>query len=185
MHVLIVEDDAVMRRMLEAQLSRLGHQVEAAPGGAEAWGVLAALHYPLVVCDWMMPGMDGLELCRRIRARTDERYTYVILLTSLTGKERYLEAMAAGADDFVTKPPDIEELAARIRVAERVLGLQTRVRNLEELLPICSYCKRIRDERDRWNPVEEYLSEHTDRRLTHGVCPDCYETRLKPYVEDG
>ena len=91
--------------------------------------------------------------------------------------------MAAGADDFVTKPLDRAELHARLRVAERVLGLQQEVKQLEGLLPICSYCKRIRDEGDRWSQVEEYVSRRTEAQFTHGICPECYDRRVLPQIE--
>jgi DNA-binding response OmpR family regulator len=182
-NVLIVEDDPVTRRILASQVSGLGHSVDVAAGGEEAWELLGGVRYPLLICDWMLPGMTGLELCRRIRARDTESYTYIILLTSLSGKERYLEAMEAGVDDFITKPPDIEQLGARIRVGERILGLERQVRNLEGLLPICSYCKRIRGESDRWEPIERYLSQRTESRLSHGICPTCYELHVRPQLD--
>ena len=184
MNVLIVEDDPVTSRILASQVEGLGHRVDVAGGAEEAWTMLGGVRYPLLVCDWMLPGMSGLDLCRRIRGRDREQYTYFILLTSLSGKERYLEAMDAGVDDFITKPPDIEQLGARIRVGERILGLERQVRNLEGLLPICSYCKKIRDEGDRWEPIERYLSVRTDSRLSHGICPTCYEEHVRPQLDE-
>ena len=187
MHVLIVDDDVITQHLLAAQVTTLGHDVEVADNGTEAWDLLAGVAYPLLLCDWMMPGMSGLELCRKIRARQAHRdvssYTYLILLTSLSGRERYLEAMEAGVDDFVTKPPDLEALGARIRVAERILGLERHVRSLEGLLPICSHCKKIRDESEHWRPIEDYLSEQTESRLTHGICPDCLELYVDPQLD--
>jgi DNA-binding response OmpR family regulator len=107
-----------------------------------------------------------------------------MLLTALSGRANYLEGMDAGADDFVTKPFERHELHARLRVAERVLGLHRTVRQLEGLLPICSYCKRIRDEQESWSQVEEYVSRRTEAQFTHGICPDCYEHHLKPQLEN-
>jgi DNA-binding response OmpR family regulator len=92
-----------------------------------------------------MPEVDGPELCRRLRARATDRYSYFLLITATGGKQRYLEGMEAGADDFITKPIDIDELRARLKAAERILGLRKHVQQLEGLLPICAYCKRIRD----------------------------------------
>ncbi len=183
MRVLAVEDDPVSRRILTVVLERLGHEVLAANNGLEAWERFQAEPVDAVITDWMMPEVDGLELTRRIRAHTKDRYTYVLLLTALTGRDRYLDGMMAGADDFVSKPVDREELHARLRVAERILGLQREVRQLEGLLPICSYCKKIRDEEQHWSQVEEYVSRRTEAQFSHGVCPDCYDRVLKPQLE--
>ncbi len=183
MMILIAEDDLVARRVLSATLRKLGHEVVSAEDGEEAFAAYAREPFAIVVTDWMMPRLDGLGLCRRIRAEPAPRYTYIIMLTALKGKDRYLEGMNAGADDFVTKPFDRDELQARLRVAARVLGLQAEVKQLEGLLPICSYCKRIRDERNDWSQVEQYLARRTEATFTHGVCPDCFETRLKPQLD--
>ncbi|MBI4641265.1 MAG: response regulator, partial [Candidatus Tectomicrobia bacterium] len=87
------------------------------------------------------------------------------------------------ADDFITKPFDEDQLAARLRVAERILGLQEEVKQLEGLLPICSYCKKIRDESDTWVQIEHYIATRTDAFFSHGICPECLETRVKPELE--
>jgi DNA-binding response OmpR family regulator len=128
----------------------------------------------IVVSDWVMPDIDGLELCRRVRARKDAPYVYFILLT---GKRispgDYAEAMNEGVDDFLTKPLDIDALRTRLRVAERIVQLTERVRTLEGILPMCAYCRRIRDERGRYQGLEEYVSDKTPAQFSHGVCPDC------------
>jgi DNA-binding response OmpR family regulator len=183
LHVLIAEDDVDTLRLLEALVERLGHEVFTAADGAEAWSLLEGFYIPLVISDWLMPGMSGPELCSCIRRRRDAKYTYVILLTAVEGRERYLEAMESGVDDFLNKPPDFDQLTARIRVAERILGLERQVKDLEMLLPICTYCKQIRDEGSGWVPIERYLSERTETRLSHGICPDCYELRVKPQLD--
>ncbi len=179
MKVLVVEDDPVTRRVLSAVLEQLGHAVGLAADGVAGWEQLQLEPSEVVITDWMMPRMDGLELTRKIRSAPRERYTYIIMLTVLTGRDRYLDGMEAGADDFLSKPLDRDELHARLRVAERVLGLQTSLRQLEGLLPICAYCKKIRDQTE-WCPVEEYVSRKTDATFSHGVCPDCYERHLQP-----
>ena len=128
MKILIAEDDTTSRLVLAATLKKMGHEVTAAHNGQQAWAMLEQEHFPLVISDWMMPDMDGLELCRRIRARHQMTYTYIILLTALGGKTNYLDAMDAGADDFITKPFDADQLAARLRVAERILDLHETLR---------------------------------------------------------
>lgn len=178
-----MDDDPVARRILTAMLVGLGHEAVPATDGAEAWERFQADPLDIVITDWMMPKIDGIELTRRIRAMPKARYTYVLLLTALEGRARYLDGMDAGADDFITKPVHQEELHARLRVAERVLGLQREVHQLQGLLPICSYCKRIRDEADAWSQVEEYVSRRTEAQFSHGICPTCYDQHLKPQLE--
>ncbi len=131
MRILIAEDDTTSRVILDEILTRLGHEVVAVTNGQEAWATFNQAHVSLVISDWMMPDLDGVELCRRIRAENHAKYTYIILLTALEGKASYLEAMEAGADDFATKPLDADQLHARLRVAERILGLQRDLVQLE------------------------------------------------------
>jgi phosphoserine phosphatase RsbU/P len=178
--ILIADDEAVARLRLRETLTQLDHEVIEARDGKDAWERFQQESPPLVIADWMMPYVNGLELCRMIRAEHRPRYTYIIMLTALGGRGSYLEGMNAGADDFITKPFDQDELKARLRVAERILSLQAEVRQLEGLLPICSYCKRIRDEKDSWMRVESYLSKQTDAVLSHSICPSCYENHVIP-----
>ncbi|HUJ70955.1 MAG TPA: response regulator [Verrucomicrobiae bacterium] len=183
MNVLVVEDDEVSRRILRRSLSRLGYTVSQASDGAEAWALLQRESIRIVVSDWTMPQMDGLALCRLVRERTDGNYTYFILLTGHQGDEDYREAMAAGADDFLTKPVDREELQIRLLVARRILKFTTQVRQLKTLLPICIYCKKIRDDHDYWEKMETYIHEHTGTDFSHSICPDCYEKVALPEME--
>jgi CheY-like chemotaxis protein len=177
MKILIADDDATSRLVLEATLKSLGHNVITTTSGDEAWDAFQHEHFPVLISDWLMPGMDGLELCRLIRQTERDTYTYIILLTVLEGKQQFLEAMEAGADDFITKPLDEELLAARLHVAERILGLRRHVNQLEGLLPICSYCKKIRDDRGQWEPLEIYISERSQAQFSHGLCQDCLRER--------
>src|SRR3989442_13311772 len=103
-----------------------------------------------------MPEIEGPELWRPMRARATDRYTYFLLIPATAGKKRYLEGMEAGADDFIAKPVDMDELRARLKAAERMLGLHHHVQQLERRLPICAYCKRIRDASERWGAIERY-----------------------------
>jgi DNA-binding response OmpR family regulator len=128
MKTLIADDDDITRLLLRSTLTNLGHDVHEATDGGEAWDLWHSGEFQLIISDWMMPDLDGPEFCRIIRAVRREDYTYIILLTSLTGKANYLEAMSAGADDFITKPFEKDALAARVRVAERILGLQESLR---------------------------------------------------------
>jgi phosphoserine phosphatase RsbU/P len=147
----------------------------------------------LLVLDRMMPGIDGLELCRRARALDHGDPFYIILLTGLGEKEEIVAGLEAGADDYMTKPFNMAELRARVRVGQRVLRLQgalgdrvedlqdalDHVKTLQGLLPICMYCHKIRAEDETtWEQIDEYLTEHTDVQLSHGLCPECAEKGL-------
>jgi diguanylate cyclase (GGDEF)-like protein len=127
MKILIAEDDTTSRLLFGATLKKLGHNVTAVEDGRKAWDAWRQDDYPLLISDWMMPNIDGLELCRMVREEHSLQYTYVILLTAMDSKGSYLEGMDAGADDFITKPFDEELLAARLRVAERILGLHKKL----------------------------------------------------------
>jgi DNA-binding response OmpR family regulator len=183
MRILIAEDDALSRLLLVTALRKMGHDVVAAVNGREAWQAFHAEAFPLLISDWMMPELDGLELCRMVRAENRTRYTYVILLTMLEGKGSFLEGMRAGADDFITKPFDEEQLAARLHVAERIVGLQREVNQLQGLLPICCYCKSIRDDKNYWQKVETYLHARTEATFSHGICPACWDNVVKPELQ--
>ncbi len=132
MKVLIAEDDRDSRELLAWLLQKLGYQVVAAANGQEAWDVYRRGRFRLVISDVLMPELDGLEFCRRIRKHKQSKYTYVIIITALIGKKDYLEGMEAGADDFVTKPFDPDELKARLRVAERIISFQEQAAAAEE-----------------------------------------------------
>lgn len=132
MKVLIAEDDRDSRELLAWMLEKLGYQVVAATNGKEAWDAYRKGRFRLVISDVLMPEIDGLELCRRIRKHKQSKYTYIIVITALIGKKDYLEGMEAGADDFVTKPFDPDELKARLRVAERIISFQEQAAITEE-----------------------------------------------------
>jgi DNA-binding response OmpR family regulator len=182
MKILIVEDDAIAGAVLEASLKKLGHEVEATADGMAAWKVFQASPRRLIISDWMMPGLDGLELCRRIRAQGGE-YTYFILLSNMATSGGNLDqAMTAGVDDYLPKPVNLSELKARLHVAERILNYATQVRQLQEIIPICGYCKKMRDDKNYWSQVEEYIGKQAGSSFSHGVCPDCYERVLVPQM---
>jgi DNA-binding response OmpR family regulator len=178
--VLIADDDATARNFLKAFLKKFDYDCTLAADGTQAWEAFQSVQPTLILADWLMPGLSGLDLCRMIRAERRPRYPYIILITALSGKGSYLEGMNAGADDFVTKPYDLDQMAARLRVAERIISLQTEVRQLEGLLPVCSHCRRIRDAGDGWSSIEQFVTRHTDLLLSHSICPDCYGSKVAP-----
>ncbi len=174
MNVLVAEDDRTSRALLLGALRKIGYEVVEAGDGASAWDAFLKTGSRIVVSDWVMPDIDGLELCRRVRADPSRPYTYFILLSGQRiGDANYAKAMDEGVDDFLMKPIDVDTLRMRLRVAERIVGLNERVRTLEGILPMCAYCRRIRDEKGGYQNLEEYVSDRTTTRFSHGVCPEC------------
>ena len=186
MKILVAEDDPVTAQVLQFTLIHYGHEVVTAASGTEAWEKFDADPFRVVVSDWMMPGIDGLEFCRKIRERSKTDYTYFILLTAVnTGRENLRHAMDAGIDDFLAKPLDREAILMRLRMAERILEYTTQIRQLKELIPICMYCKRIRDDTNYWDQLETYIHVHTGSNFSHGICPTCFESQLDTLTRAG
>jgi CheY-like chemotaxis protein len=184
MKILAVEDDPVARAVLHQALLRLGHEVVEARDGAEALKILEKEPVRVIVSDWMMPEMDGLALCRAVRGRVQTDYVYFILLTGRTADvDNQREAIEAGVDDFLSKPLNAQDIWMRLRVAERILRYATEVRQLEAFLPICGYCKKVRDDQNYWQQIESYINERTGTDFSHSVCPDCYQRVVMPELE--
>ncbi len=175
MKILISEDDPVAAKILQRALESLGHEVVSTVDGVEAWQSFDRDPVRVVISDWLMPNLDGLALCKKIRERAKTPYTYFILLTSQeTGAENYDLASLAGVDDFLTKPLDRPTIRMRLRVAERILSFTTEIRQLKDMIPICSYCRKIRNDENYWQMVETYINEQTGSHFTHGICPQCH-----------
>ena len=180
MKILIAEDDVVSAKILQFALESAGHEVIVTATGEEAYAAFDHSPVRVIVSDWMMPGLDGLDLCRQVRSRPKTDYTYFILLTAInTGRENLRKAMDAGVDDFLPKPLDREAIMMRLRVAERIIEFATQIRQLKELIPICMYCKKVRDDANFWQGVESYISEQTGSNFSHGICPECFEKHVK------
>jgi len=192
--ILIAEDHRVSRHLLERNLQNWGFDVVSAEDGASAVEILDAPGAPsIAVLDWMMPKMDGVEVCRRVRLQTDRPYIYLLLLTAKSQKEEIATGLNAGADDYIIKPFDPDELRARIKVGQRVVELQRTldkrvqdlqaalddVKRLKRLLPICMYCKSIRDDQDYWRQIDEYIHRETGTDFSHGICPVCMDKLSK------
>jgi len=197
MRILIAEDEKTSRRILEKALSRAGHQVLAVEDGIKALASIQKEVPEMLITDWMMPDLDGLELCRRVRALNLPSYVYIILWTALTQKENIITGLDAGADDYITKPFDKTELLARVRAGERIVTLESslrqknkelsealaQVKQLKGLLPICMYCKKIRNDENYWQQIEDYIAHHSEAEFSHGVCPECYEKHSPRYAK--
>lgn len=184
MKILLVEDDAVTAAMCATFLKTLNHEVVAVANAERAREEADAVDFQIVLCDWRLPGKSGLEFCRDLRSRKTRSYPYFILITSVQGNERLMEAMDAGIDDFLAKPLDLQALSVRLRVANRILDFHSRIGALEELIPICMYCKKIRKDTTYWQSVESFFTSHTGADFTHSLCPDCYEERIKPQLDE-
>lgn len=144
MRILIAEDDGASRLILEAALARLGHEVAAAAEGARAWEMFRQRPFEVVISDRSMPGLDGVELCRRVRADDSRPYAYFMFLTAATDKGRIVEGMEAGADDYLLKPFDPDQLAARLIAAERVTSLYRALDERQRELEILN--RRLHDQ---------------------------------------
>lgn len=198
MKILIAEDDPISCSLVQKTLATCGYEVVVTRDGVEAWEVLQQQDSPqLAILDWMMPGIDGVEVCRRVRQIETSTPPYLILLTAKGTKENIVEGLSNGANDYIIKPFDRDELLARVQVGVTVVQLQQslakRVSELEDaiahvkllqgILPICSYCKHVRDDRNYWQTVESYVSNHSEAKFSHSVCPSCYEAVVKPQMD--
>jgi sigma-B regulation protein RsbU (phosphoserine phosphatase) len=197
MKILIADDDLFYRRLLETTVRQWDYEPITVCDGAAAWEVLAGPHAPaLAILDWELPHCEGPELCRKARALDQARPLYAMVLTSRSDPADVIAGLKAGADDFLTKPFDRDELYARLQVGTRVVQLQQsladkvrqledvmlRVKHLQGLLPICCYCKSIRDDQNYWRQVEHYLTDHSNARFSHGICPKCFKDVVEPEI---
>ena len=199
MKILVADDEPATRTTLSAMLKKWDYEVVAVKDGEAAWEQLQRKDAPaLAIVDWNMPGLNGDEICRRARAELGQRPLHIILLTAKSALEDKVTGLAAGADDFLTKPFNSAELRARLRVGERVVGLQrelqarvveleaalANVKQLQGLLPICACCKKIRDVKGYWTQLEVYLSHHSRAEFTHTYCKECSDKFLKEFKLD-
>ena len=198
MRILLAEDGKVDRLRLEKALSEWGFEVESFRDGNKALERLSEPDPPrLCILDWVLPGVEGTELCRWIRKRFPEEGFYLMIVTARQGIDNIIEGLSAGADDYITKPFVSRELRQRIDVGVRVLGLKKLlnkkveqletaledVRSLQGLLPICSYCNKIRNDEDYWEKVESYIARHADVKFSHSICPTCYKKYIQPMLD--
>jgi DNA-binding response OmpR family regulator len=189
LRILVADDDRVATRMLVSALQNYSADVRVVHDGEAAWASLISWRPNIAILDWEMPFADGPVLCARARQAPECAATYIILLTGREGRDNLIHGLGAGADDYVTKPFDREELQVRVQVGARVAVLQqtlaerveelqlalAHVRQLEGFIAICSYCKRIRSDAQQWEQMEQYISDHSNAQFSHGICPECLE----------
>ncbi len=196
MRVLLAEDEPLSRHMVTRLLEGWGYEVQVVHDGSEAVKILQASEGPrLAILDWMMPGLDGVEVCRLIRANENEEYVYIILLTAKKQKQDVVTGLESGADDYITKPFDRDELHSRVMAGQRIVELKSalahkvveleealeHVKKLQGLLPICMHCKKIRDDSHTWHRLETYIEEHSSAMFSHALCDEC----LAKYYPEG
>lgn len=199
MQVLVAEDDRVSQHMLVALLERWGYAPTAVSDGKAALAAMQAPDAPPVaLLDWIMPGLSGPEICRTLRQQETDQPPYIILITAHEKKSDIIAGLEAGANDYVVKPYDPDELRARVAVGKRVVTLQAdlarrirelsealaHVRTLQGILPICMYCHKIRTDQESWDRIEHYIAEHSDAEFSHGICPDCMRKYHSDLLED-
>ena len=165
MQILIADDSLVSRHLLDATLRKWGYEVVTACDGAQAWDIMQQNEAPpLAILDWMMPGMTGPEVCRLVRQRAREPYTYILLLTSKSLKEELIEGMESGADDYIIKPFDQHELKVRLRAGTRLVELQAQLLSAREALRE----QATKDSLTRlWN--RSSILEIMERELSRGI----------------
>jgi len=192
--ILIVEDDPYFVRVLQKRLSVDGYQVLTAGDGREGMKSIVTFEPDLVISDWMMPEVDGLELCQSVKTGLGEASPYFILLTAKGEISDRLLGLETGADDYLIKPCDQGELMARVRAGLRIVTLSQQLRQtiselkqanaqlgeergapgrIVEKLPMCSICRDVRDAEDHWQQLDEYLLARDLADFTHGICPEC------------
>jgi DNA-binding response OmpR family regulator len=193
MQILIADDDPISRRLALHALSGCGAEVATAEDGHGAWKhIEERTHSTVLILDRMMPGIDGVDLCRRARLLPTFPPLYILMVTSAAETADVTAGLDAGADDYVVKPFKAAELKARTQVGMRIVALQesmarrlaeleqalASVKQLRGLLPMCSYCKKIRVDDKYWQQLEGYLTDHSDAEFSHGICPECFPSVL-------
>jgi CheY-like chemotaxis protein len=196
MRILLAEDEPLSRHLVTRLLEGWGYEVVVASDGDRALAVLQSKDSPrLAILDWMMPGLNGIEICKRLRAPEFGEYIYLILLTAKKQKEDVVIGLEAGADDYITKPFDEAELHSRVMAGQRIVELKSalaekvnevmqaleHVKRLQGMLPICMHCKKIRDDGNTWHRLETYIEENSDAMFSHALCDECL---TKFYPED-
>ncbi len=195
MNVLVADDDAASRHLLHSILVAEHYTVTEADNGNQALAILREARDPFVaLIDWEMPEMEGTDVCRRTRELPNIQPIHLILLTARDSKSDIVAGLRTGANDYIVKPFNRTELLARVGIGAQMVGLQSsltqhireledalkRVKQLSGLLPICSYCKKVRDDSNYWQQVESYVMHHSEAQFSHSICPSCYETIVKP-----
>ncbi len=196
--ILLVDDEEMVLQYLSKRLKKHNYDVVTCLSGEKALEKVKALDFDMVILDVILPGIDGYEVCRRLKSDKKTSGIMVLILSVRKTLEERLKGYEVEADDYITKPYDPEELLAKIQILLRlktalderdrfIYKLQealSKVKTLSGLLPICSSCKKIRDDKGYWNQIEDYIREHSPADFSHSVCPVCAK-RLYPEFYKG
>lgn len=187
MKILIAEDRAVSRRILQELVEKQGHEVRVTENGRQAWEAFENSPAEVILTDWDMPEWDGLQLTKQVRSKPENHAVYIIILSAVyTLNENFYQAMDLGVNDFMTKPYTKRDLIVRLRLAEKAINSQRKIEELENILSICSYCKKIRDGDDgEWRPIEEHMQKRDGTLMSHGMCPGCHAQMMKELESGG
>jgi sigma-B regulation protein RsbU (phosphoserine phosphatase) len=197
MKLLLIEDHADIAANITEFFEGRGDAVEHVADGAAGLQKALSDPYDAIVLDLLLPGLDGLSLCRQLR-HAGRTQVPVLMLTAKDLLADKIEGFEAGADDYLVKPFDAEELRARVHTGLRIVSLQDRlaeqvavlqeaianVKQLKGLLPMCSYCKSIRNDGDYWQQLETYISDHSEAEFSHGICPNCFERAKREFDDE-
>ncbi len=192
--ILLIEDDLPSQLYLQKLIGQWGYQVTAVKSAEHALEQIHQNNFQIIIADWILPGMTGVEFVRTIRNDQKLDYIYTILLTARSSDADYNTAMANGADDFLIKPVQENELRIRLRVAERIMQYQQELKNYAQRLSqalddiqtlggfihMCSYCNSIYTPEEKWLDVARYLQKHANITVSHGVCPACIPKIYEP-----
>lgn len=196
--ILLVDDEPINIQVLASALKN-SYEIISAQSGVEAIMLVKEQKPDLIILDVMMPGLSGYDVCRSIKSDPTFSDIPVIFLTAIDTHDGARQGLEAGGIDYLTKPVDLDLLKLRvqnhleskdrndllkeqrdllIRQKEELEAALARVRQLEGIIPICSYCKKIRDDQNSWQQLETYISQHSEAMFSHGICPDCFETQM-------
>lgn len=179
--ILAVDDTPRDLDLLAMILGREGYALVLAAEGTQALDCAHENNPDLILLDILMPGMDGIEVCQRLKADPATQSIPVIFLTAQSKPEEILAGFEVGAVDYVTKPFQIPELLARVRAHLELRRAQQEIQTLRGFLPTCACCKKIRDDQGAWHDMESYITHHSEAQFSHGLCPDCIPRYFPDY----
>lgn len=196
--ILAVDDARASLKLLTGILTAEGYEVRPAESGELALASVLAGPPELILLDVVMPGMDGFQVLRWLKARETVRDIPVIIISALTETAQRVEGLKLGAVDFISKPFQAEELLARVQIHLELHRLRVRleeqaaklrqalakVKMLSGLVPICAYCKKIRDDKGFWSQIESYIRDHSEAEFSHGICPECAKTLFPKFTKE-
>jgi DNA-binding response OmpR family regulator len=182
--ILVIDDNPQNLQVVGSILVEQGYTPRAVQSGKQALKSLETFVPELILLDVSMPEMNGFETCRQIKAMTVGKDIPIIFLTARTEIDDILEGFDIGAVDYVSKPFNSRELLARIKLHLELKWSKEEINRLESFLPICSFCKKIRDDKGYWDSVEKYISDRTESEFSHSICPECLKEHYPELADE-